>query len=185
MTKAETIKLMAVLRAAYPNQSITEDTVEIYATMLEDVAFEDAKRAVKTLIGESRFFPTIAEIRTAIVQDFDDLPAMELAWGEVMSEVKRVGYYGTPQWSSEVLMRAVRAVGWEHICLCEVDQLNTLRAQFLRTYGAYRDATLRRRNLDSLHGEESVRRALPTGTEGGNPRHIGEIVPIRRQQGGE
>lgn len=63
MTKAEALRLMAMLRAAWPRQEIGEDTTEVYAGMLADLSYADAKTAVTTLVKTSKWFPTIAEIR--------------------------------------------------------------------------------------------------------------------------
>lgn len=180
MTKAETIKLLAVLRAAYPNQTITEETVDVYCGMLADLDAEAATQGVKALLAESRFFPTISEIRAAALRDNHAIASGLVAWGEVMAAVKRVGSYATPEWSSETVAKAVRAIGWESICRCEMEQLNTLRSQFIRTFDAYHGHATRERNIGSLTGESTPER-LPTGTDGGMQR-LANVVPIRRQQ---
>lgn len=179
MTKAETIKLLAILRAAYPNQTITEETVDVYCGMLADLDAEDATKGVKALLAESRFFPTIAEIRTAALRNDAAADTGELAWGEVMAAVKRCGIYGLPEWSSETVQRAVRAIGWEQICQCQMSDLNTLRAQFIRMFSAYHGHAERARNIGSLRGETPPP-AFPTDADG--MRKLGDIVPIRRAQ---
>lgn len=179
MTTPEAIKLMAVLRAAYPNQTILPETVDVYASMLQDIDFMDMQRAIKHVIAECKFFPTIAELRSAVVIDHDGPPAAELAWGEVMQQVRRVGMYGTPTWSSVVVGHAVRAIGWENICLCELDQLNTLRSQFLRVMAAYRDRDLREQNLAGLDDPDPGRDRLPAGEER-QPRPLRDIAPFER-----
>ena len=72
MTKPEAIKLIAVLRAAYPNQDITEETVELYAAMLADLDFSIAQESLQRHIATSRFFPTVAELRDAPRVPVDD-----------------------------------------------------------------------------------------------------------------
>ena len=150
MTKQETIKAMAILSAGYPNQVIREETIEIYARMLRDFDFETVNAAIQDIIAQSRFFPSIAEIRQTVIERRLDFAPAEAAWGEVMSEVRRVGSYHQPIWSSEPVAAAVQAIGWRNICMCELDQLNTLRAQFERMYRTYRERAIQDGNLGSL-----------------------------------
>jgi len=54
------------------------------------------------------------------------------AWGDVISEVKRVGSYGSPKFSDPIVEHVVAALGWTDICLTE--DIMPLRAHFLRAY---------------------------------------------------
>ena len=55
-----------------------------------------------------------------------------------MAQGRAVGIYGQPGWSTDCVRDAVRTVGWQQICLCELDDLSTIRAHFFRVYEAYR-----------------------------------------------
>ena len=72
MDKRETLKIMAVMRAAYPGyyRDITpadaEAAVNLWQTMLADRPYELVAKAVKMLIATSKFPPTIAEVNDAI-----------------------------------------------------------------------------------------------------------------------
>lgn len=180
MTEAETAELMAVLMAAYPNQSIGEPTLKVYAMMLRDLDYLEVMDASQHLLSECRFFPTIAEIRQTVAERRCTLPEPAEAWGEVMRAIRDVGFYGRPHWSSDAVRRAVAAIGWENICQCERDDLNTLRAQFERIFAAYRKRTIQGENLSGLGlGEGSESPRLPTGTEG--MKRVGDIVPFKRE----
>lgn len=68
------------------------------------------------------------------------------AWGMVQENVARWGYYNEPRALKslpEAAAKAVKAIGWREICLCEVTQLNTIRAQFIKAF-------------DSIHNRDSV-----------------------------
>lgn len=72
MNKRETLKIMAVMRAAYPGyyRDITpadaEAAANLWQTMLADRPYELVAKAVKMLIATAKFPPTIAEVNEAI-----------------------------------------------------------------------------------------------------------------------
>lgn len=68
MTREETIKIMSVLKVAYPryygNQTKQEliDAVTLWQMMLEDYSYEIVSCAVKTIIATVKYPPTVAEV---------------------------------------------------------------------------------------------------------------------------
>jgi hypothetical protein len=52
-----------MLKGAFPAAKTTESTSQVYETMLADLDWVVAQRAVTQLIATSRFLPSIAEIR--------------------------------------------------------------------------------------------------------------------------
>lgn len=72
MTRQETLRVMAVLRAAYPSyyskmsREDLEAVVALWTEMLTDVTVESALLACKRIIGErtDTYPPAIGEIRT-------------------------------------------------------------------------------------------------------------------------
>lgn len=69
------------------------------------------------------------------------------AWGEVLEQVGRTGSYGVPEFSTELIKKAVQCVGWRDICLSE--NIGVERAHFLRAY----DRLIERENFNALTGE--------------------------------
>lgn len=74
MTKKETAKILAVLKAAYPS-SFTHTTderlmLEIWHDSLDDADYEDVNQAVRKYIAtnEDNFAPSIGKIRKLIVE---------------------------------------------------------------------------------------------------------------------
>lgn len=65
MTKAEAIRLVSKIRAAFPRWTVTDDTVEMYAGGLEDISFEYADIGLKNLVKKAKYPPTVAELRDA------------------------------------------------------------------------------------------------------------------------
>ncbi|HEV2928406.1 MAG TPA: replicative helicase loader/inhibitor [Propionibacteriaceae bacterium] len=66
MTPQETARLMGVFAAAWPNQEISRDTVELWSGMLERVNVEHAMAAAKVLIRNENWLPTIAKFLQAV-----------------------------------------------------------------------------------------------------------------------
>lgn len=64
MTKSETIKLLAMLSAAYPNmKEINKVQVELWCECLKDISKEEGLKSARKHILDSPFPPTIADIR--------------------------------------------------------------------------------------------------------------------------
>lgn len=63
MAQSEVTQQVALLKAAFPRESLLPETIGIYVTKLSDIDSQLLATAVNRLIEESRFFPTIAEIR--------------------------------------------------------------------------------------------------------------------------
>lgn len=143
MNKRETVELFAVASAAYPRlQEIAPDlmqaTINLWASMLADLSKELALAALQRHISTSRFPPTIAELReqaAAIVPT--DLPLAEAAWGEVLKQMQKVGYMGTPEWSHPLIGQAVDRLWGNWKRACESSMIETAgvdRAQFCRMF---------------------------------------------------
>lgn len=74
MTKEETKKLMAAIRAVYPAfyRDMDQDTLrvalELWAVGLADVSYRDAGDGLAVLIRRLKFPPTVAEVREAVLE---------------------------------------------------------------------------------------------------------------------
>lgn len=131
MTKSEAAAMLAIAGLAY-SKPIDPAAAEVWASMLADVSSEDGASALRSHMANSQFFPTIADIRKRVA--LRRSPPMDAgsAWGEVQRSVSSQGRYRNPTWSHPAIAHAVNSIGWIAICDCDVDNLNTLRAQFER-----------------------------------------------------
>ena len=75
--------------------------------------------------------------------------AME-AWGTVLAEIRRTGYYGQPQFEDSLTAAVVRQMGWKDLCIS--DDATADRARFV---DAYQRQEQRARSQDVL--PESLR----------------------------
>src|SRR5205809_443612 len=98
MNRQEAAKLVAVIGAACPSQSSRLDVnrmtamVDTYATLLDDLSYEQCNAAVRVLLQTSNWMPSVAEIRsTAIELSRGPVRAGGEAWGEVLCLIARYG----------------------------------------------------------------------------------------------
>jgi len=137
MTKTDIVKLLAVINAAYPNMQISEATVSLWHELLGDLNLDFALAAVKKLILESPFPPTIADIRKQVVEITQGLNEVDAAtaWGEVVRALNHYGYYRPEEAYASMSPRTakvVRMMGWQEICMSE--EPSVIRGQFLKMY---------------------------------------------------
>lgn len=133
------LKALKVLSVTYPAWKVDEETVAVWAALLSDVQPEEVLRAaIEWCRTPSEFPPKPGEIRALAMKPEDAPLTAEEAWGQVMSEIRRVGWIGTPVWTSEAVKRAASALGsWRTLCSQTSDQLSANRAHFMRIYAAF------------------------------------------------
>lgn len=138
MKPTETIQLLAVINAAFPNMQVTEAMVNLWHELLGDLDFDLAKAAVKKLLLESPYPPSIADIRKRaaeiITPPEERIDASE-AWGEVIRAIHRYGYYRQEEALASMSPRTAkvaRYMGWQEICTSE--RPDVVRGQFMKMY---------------------------------------------------
>jgi len=138
MTKTETVKLLAVISAAFPNIQVAEATVALWHELLGDLDLNLVLAATKKLILESPYPPTIADIRKQVVEittPHDEKIDAATAWGEVEKAIQLYGYYREAEAMASMSPRTakvVKYIGWQEICLSE--EPGVVRGQFLKMY---------------------------------------------------
>jgi len=127
-----------VINAAFPNIQITEAMVSLWYELLGDIDFNLAKAAVKKLLLESPYPPSIADIRKRAVEiltpEEEKIDAAE-AWGEVERAMRFYGFYREAEALESMsprVAKVVRWMGWRDICLSE--EPGVVRGQFLKMY---------------------------------------------------
>jgi hypothetical protein len=145
--RAETIKLFGVFKTAYPKYFISQDKAELqlqitlWTELFSDIPFCVVEPAVKKLILESAYPPTISDVRkqvAEITQDPGDRADVATAWGEVMRAISLYGYYRPQEALASMSPRTAKIVGfigWEEICTS--GEIGVARGQFVKMYDAY------------------------------------------------
>ena len=133
MTPEESGDIIHMLKATWTRKAMRDDTAEIYVMCLRDLDYQDAKAAVLDLIANSKWMPSIAEIRQATLALTDDMPSAADAWGEVNEAFHYPGVWGDPQWSDPIVGKVVAGMGgWKVLCVSENGMAD--RAHFLKAY---------------------------------------------------
>lgn len=119
---------------------------QVWLDQLADIDAGLVRAALVTLAG-SAYPPRVGQIRAEALRlaDPDPIGDADEAWEEVRTAMGAYGYTGRPEWSSEAVAAAVRALGWA--ALCQSSEPQTDRAHFIRFYTAAADRIRRQRQL--------------------------------------
>lgn len=135
MTKADVAKLLGMISAAFPTmRPPTEEMVEVWHALIGDIPINVGIEAVKRCLMQSRFTPTVAEIREAYAKvAFPDLLSADEALAEVNTAINRHGNSAEVCKSvSPLSAHVVRQIGlWD---MCFSDNTAAINADFRRLY---------------------------------------------------
>jgi len=141
MTRKDVAKLLAFATAALPSVKLSGATVEAWWVLLGDLDADVAMAALRRVLAvqEIPALPAPGAIRKAAAElTHPRLPSPEEAWAMVLKAVRQHGHYDPPggdwDFAYEPVRRAVRAIGWDTICLSE--EIGVERAHFMRIYAA-------------------------------------------------
>lgn len=96
MERTDILKILGIIKNAYPRfyQGITmsdaKDTADLWAEMFKDDNSQDIIRAIKELICELEFPPTIADVKKRIKQYVDDRRWQEYIIKKQLEEEKEI-----------------------------------------------------------------------------------------------
>lgn len=159
MTRDETIKILMVIQAAYPNYKPQDKTVavNVWSEMLSDVPYEKVSVAVKSYIqtDTSGFAPSVGDVRERVRDIFakeDDLNETT-AWSLVLKAIRRSTYYSEEEFAKlpSTVQRAVASPKQlrEWATLEDVDgkTLTVIQSNFQRTFRAEQQREREREKL--------------------------------------
>lgn len=186
-TKKEVFNL---LFSSYKNANdVSAETISAYMLLLADIPFVQLKTGVIKCIATCKYLPSIAEIREAareVIAEVTDsrLKTYAEAWAEVENNVKTVGYYGKPAWSTPEIEEAVRSVGWIELCVLESADVNVMRAQFKGIYN-----TICERSKERQHNMQAYTALTPSERKQMNPadsfiKELTENRGVKKLEGG-
>ena len=166
MNRQEILALVALASSSYPTMQSRDPRpiVAAWSVMLADLDAAVAKAAIIKVCRESQFFPSVAQIvaaAEALDSRLEQLPTAAEAWEEVSRLIQLVGPYRSPEYSSDLVRRATRAIGWRQLCTGENPEAD--RAHFLKIYesmrGKYRENRANEAAL-ALSGMDVIFRTL-------------------------
>ena len=135
MTREEFLAGLKVLTMAY-SKDMTQDQTAMWYSFFSDDDFNVFRKAVKKVCVTSRFFPSIADIKTAMAETDLNRISSDQAWDSVQYAISRYGYY-RPAEAMESLTTetkaAVRSLGGFQR-LCQQENTEWLRKDFCKIY---------------------------------------------------
>ena len=139
MTKDEFKIIIAALKSNYKKFGIeNEQQFLFWYEMLKDIDFILMQAAIKKLVCESTFAPTIADIRKRVSELTmpDNLDPID-AWGQVQKAIGSYGMYRCKEALENMdndVAQIVKSMGWENICMSDADKMSVVRGQFIKIY---------------------------------------------------
>jgi len=133
MDRSEIAGLMDVVYGQWPkerNAQNVKSLAKLWEWMLADIPLPLAQRAVAKVLATQKFFPTVAEIRTAALDMADGQP---ITWGEAYDMIRRSDY--NPSALPPLVAEAMREIGDTWSWRSEQNQ-TARRAQFRDVYEA-------------------------------------------------
>lgn len=172
MDKVECLKILAILRIAYPgfykgmDEKDRNDTVVFWATMFQDEPFELVSAAVKTYIAsdEKGFPPHVGAIKAAIVklmqpQALTEAEAWNIVRGKMSNCVTRADFLSLPPAIQRAVGSASQLNQW---AMTDIKSLSVTQSNFMRSYRAALEAEQERAKIpkDVLAVIEGHRQAM-------------------------
>lgn len=160
MTREETIKILMVVQAAYPNYKPPDKTVTVnfWYEMLSDYSYQQIEAAVKAFIRTDNrgFAPSIGDIMDKIQLLFGDAQLNEVeAWELVWKAICNSGYHSEEEFEKlpELAKKSVGSPSQlRQWALSNVDDktISYWKSDFQRTYRTFQQ---RERELKKLPTE--------------------------------
>ena len=155
MRRSEMAQVMAEISVAYPKafaawgEAERDAAIRLWHEMFADVELGVMRLAVRKLMLESPYPPTIADVRERVAQIQQPETAMgaDEAWGYVIRALRKYGNYRTKEALEsmpENVRTLVKRIGWAEMCMSE--NIDVIRGQFCKLYVAM----MERRRKDSL-----------------------------------
>lgn len=162
MEREETIQLLMVIQAAFPNYKPQDKsvTVNIWSTMLKDYKYDEVMQSLQRYIATdvSGFAPGIGAIIQGIAREKKQFLGELEAWSTV-SKALRNGYYGAEEEFQKLDPLVQKAVGnpynlrnWSQTDIESVE--NVIQSNFIKTY---------RTLVERAEKEESIPPAFRVG----------------------
>lgn len=146
VTRDETIKILMVVQAAYPNYKPQDKTVavNVWTEMLSDIPYEQVSVAVKAYIqtNTSGFAPSVGDVREKVrdiflkSDDLNETAAWSIAWKAICNS----GYHAEEEFAKlpPVIQRTIHSPAqlreWALMEDIDGNTISVLQSNFQRTF---------------------------------------------------
>ena len=152
LTLEQAKKLVAMALLGFPSMQdkaiASVQMSKLWQRLLYDMPYEIAEKALLKVLMNTRYFPTVAEIREAaesMMSKANGIPAAEDAWEEVC---RNLDIYRKPNWSHPLISKVVKLIGFRNMCCSE--NLSVERGQFFKIYTQYEKRARDQKQNDSV-----------------------------------
>lgn len=188
MNRAETIKILAVLQANYPDsfRDMSEAAVNGRVVLWNEIFKDDTYQAVTAAVmahiasDTNRFMPPVGVIKNKLVElssDAGELTELD-AW-RLVSKATRNGYYGSEEEFAKLPPMVQKAVGdpamlkiWSQLPQSEIETV--IQSNFMRSYRAKVKAE--KDTLTLPPGAKDYVKRLEGGNEENQMRRLGTMI---------
>ena len=187
MDKPETMRILAILRVAYPNfykamaAEDYSDTVLLWCELFKDDPFALVSAAVKTFVAsdEKGYPPHIGAIKEAISQltapdAMTEMEAWNIVRGKMSCYATRADFLELPPTIQRAVGSASQLCQW---AMADIKSLSVTQSNFMRSFRAAQEADRQRAKIpkDVLALIEGQKRGMLAGQETNTDRaKIGE-----------
>ena len=138
----EDFKMIMVGIGELYNKEITKPLMRIYFSALTNYSLADVESGINAHTMDSKhgsFFPKPADIvRHLQTGEISTEDKAELAWSQVIREIRRTGSYGTLKLDDKQAMAAVKALGsWQQLCNSTEQEMTWKKKEFISVYETY------------------------------------------------
>lgn len=161
MTGQETLKIMALIKTAYPRfiEGVDSKTAaRLWHEMLKDLDYGEVQIALKRWIATEKWPPSIAEVRSMTTGlDNDTIGDWTEGWNQVTRAISKYGYWAESEAldsMDDVTRDCVTAIGWQNIC--QSTKVSVERGHFRTMY---------EQRKNSIRKSEAIPDALRTPVE--------------------
>ena len=171
MKREEFKILVKAMKAVYtkPDFIPDADAFNVWYSLLQDLSYMQAQVAIQRHMTESKFPPTIADIREkAEIVSIDAPKDWSDGWEEVLKAIRKYGRYREDEAlenMSEVTKRAVQRLGFQEICNSE--NITADRANFRMIYEQIQERERKEARMPA-YLKELIQRAQLELKENGN-----------------
>ena len=146
MTLEETLKLLTTIQATFPTHKENwedEKQIRLKAKMWQihfsEFSFEEVFSALCVYASDQKFPPAISDLKHIVAKNRNPeaFRSPEDAWEDVLSAVKKFGYYQQEkafEGFDPQTKRLVRTIGWGKICQCTDEKIGFLKNDFSKMW---------------------------------------------------
>jgi len=174
MNKPEFMKIAMAIKTYYPSGNLfpNAEAIQLWYEEFKDLTYEDTVNGLRRHVNTSKWPPTIAELKRAIITNVAGNKDWGKCWDEAVTVLKRFGYYqedAALDAMTPITRQIVKRLGYKELCLSE--NLSHDRANFRMIFEQITDNEYE--NAALPHDlQEKINSALEEKEE---PKLIGDI----------